>query len=120
MAIYNTGQTAEPAAADQLLDMRPKQTALQKVQAFVRTKPLGAFSAAIIILTILTAVFSGVISPYDPLDLEHEPFAAPQAGSAVGSGRVGEGRAEPHYLWGAGIDVCGADERDHRDHDRGR
>ena len=90
MAIYNTGQTAEPAsAADPLLDMRPKQTTLQKVRAFIRTKPLGAFSAAIIILTILTAVFSGVISPYDPLDLEHEPFASPQAGALLGADELG-------------------------------
>ena len=59
MAIYNAGQTAEPAAPDQLLDMRPKQTTLQKVRVFVRTKPLGAVSAAIIILTILTAGFRG-------------------------------------------------------------
>ena len=89
MAIYNTGSAAEPAAADQLLDMRPKQTTLQKVRVFARTKPLGAVSAAIIILTVLTAVFSGVISPYDPLDLEHEPFAAPQAGALLGADELG-------------------------------
>ena len=90
MAMYNAGQTAESAAVEeQLLDMRPKQTTAQKVVAFARTKPLGAVSAGIIILTILTAVFSGVISPYDPLDLEHEPFASPQPGALLGADELG-------------------------------
>ena len=47
MAMYNTGQTVEPAAVDaQLLDVRPKQTTLQKVIGFARTKPLGRSAPA--------------------------------------------------------------------------
>ena len=30
-----------------------------------------------------------MISPYDPLDLEHEPFAAPQAGALLGADELG-------------------------------
>ena len=91
MTTTNTGQptTAMSAADAQLLDMRPKQTTAQKLVNFCRTKPVGAISAGIIIVTILTAVFSGVISPYDPLDLEHEPFASPQAGALLGADELG-------------------------------
>jgi peptide/nickel transport system permease protein len=90
MAMYNTGQTAEPAAVDaQLLDMRSKRTVAQGVVSFVRTKPLGAISAGIIILTILTAITSPVITPYDPLDLVHEPFIAPQPGAWLGADELG-------------------------------
>ena len=90
MAMYNTGQTAEPAAVDaQLLDVRPKQTTVQKVIGFARTKPLGAISAGIIILTMLTAITSPVIAPHDPLDLVHEPFIAPQPGALLGADELG-------------------------------
>ena len=90
MAMYNTGQTAEPAAVDaQLLDVRPKQTTVQKVIGFARTKPLGAISAGIIILTMLTAITSPVIAPHDPLDLVHEPFIAPQPGALLGPDELG-------------------------------
>lgn len=91
MTTSNTGPTATavPAVDEQLLDMRPKQTALQKVLSFCRTKPLGAVSAGIVIFTILTAVLSGVIAPYDPLDLEHEPFASPHAGALLGADELG-------------------------------
>ena len=90
MAMYNTGQTAEPAAVDaQLLDMRPKRTVAQGLVSFVRTKPLGAISAGIIILTILTAITSPVITPHDPLDLVHEPFIAPQPGAWLGADELG-------------------------------
>ena len=90
MAMYNTGQTVEPAAVDaQLLDVRPKQTTLQKVIGFARSKPLGAISAGIIILTMLTAITSPVIAPHDPLDLVHEPFIAPQPGALLGADELG-------------------------------
>jgi ABC-type dipeptide/oligopeptide/nickel transport system permease subunit len=90
MAMYNTGQTAEPAAVDaQLLDMRPKRTVAQGLVSFVRTKPLGAISAGIIILTILTAITSPVITPHNPLHLVHEPFIAPQPGAWLGADELG-------------------------------
>jgi ABC-type dipeptide/oligopeptide/nickel transport system permease subunit len=90
MAMYNTGQTAEPAAVDaQLLDMRPKRTVAQGLVSFARTKPLGAISAGIIILTILTAITSPVITPHNPLHLVHEPFIAPQPGAWLGADELG-------------------------------
>ena len=90
MAVFNSGQTADQSPVEaQLLDMRPKQSLPQKIVAFARTKPLGAVSAGIIILTVLTAVFSQFIVPHDPLDLAHEPFIAPQPGALLGADELG-------------------------------
>ena len=93
MTTPNTGQTLSPAAAaageSQLVDMRPKQGVGKKLVNFCRTKPLGAISAAIIILTILTAVFAPVIAPYDPLDLTHEPFISPAGQAWLGADELG-------------------------------
>ena len=38
----------------------------------LRRQPLGAFSAAIIMLIVLTAIFADVLSPYDPLETHPE------------------------------------------------
>ena len=93
MTTPNTGQTLSPAAAaagdQQLVDMRPKQGLGKKLVNFARTKPLGAISAAIIILTVLTAVFAPVIAPYDPLDLTHEPFISPAGQAWLGADELG-------------------------------
>ena len=93
MTTPNTGQTLSPAAAaageQQLVDMRPKQGLGKKLVSFCRSKPLGAISAAIIILTVLTAVFAPVIAPYDPLDLTHEPFIAPAGQAWLGADELG-------------------------------
>ena len=90
MAMYNTGQAAEPVTVDaQLLDMRPKRTVVQRLVGFARSKPLGAVSAGIIILTILTALTAPVITPHDPLDLVHKPFIAPQPGALLGADELG-------------------------------
>ena len=85
----NTGQAAPRVTEDQQLDIRPKQGVAKRIGAFCRTKPLGAVSAAIIILTIFTAVAAPVIAPYDPLDLNHEPFIAPSAGAWLGADELG-------------------------------
>ena len=93
MTTPNTGQTLSPAAAaageQQLVDMRPKQGLGKKLVNFARAKPLGAISAAIIILTVLTAVFAPVIAPYDPLDLTHEPFISPAGQAWLGADELG-------------------------------
>lgn len=85
----NTGQAAPRVTEEQQLDIRPKQGAVQRVAAFCRTKPLGAVSAGIIILTIFTAVFAPLIAPYDPLDLNHEPFIAPSPSAWLGADELG-------------------------------
>ncbi len=95
MTTINTGQglTVDDAEA-QLLEMRPRQTQLQKVVAFSRSKPLGAVSAVIILITILAAVISYVapgILPHDPLDprAHEDKYMAPQPGAWLGSDHLG-------------------------------
>ena len=95
MTTTNTGQgLAATGAEAQLLEMRPKQTQIQKIVAFSRSKPLGAVSAIIILLTIMAAVISYAIPgilPHDPLDPrahEHK-YMAPQPGAWLGSDHLG-------------------------------
>ena len=85
----NTGQAAPRVTEESQLDIRPKQGVMKRIGAFCRTKPLGAVSAAIIIITILTAIFAPLIAPYDPLDLNHEPFASPAGDKWLGADELG-------------------------------
>ena len=95
MTTTNTGQGLTVADAEaQLLEMRPRQTQLQKIAAFSRSKPLGAVSAVIILLTILAAVISYVVPgilPHDPLDprAHEDKYMAPQPGAWLGSDHLG-------------------------------
>ncbi|MCY4558201.1 MAG: ABC transporter permease [Chloroflexi bacterium] len=88
----NDALSARNAAAvdDAVLsDMRPRPTLVGNILRFCRTKPLGGISAAIIILTVLAAIFAPVIVPHDPLDLVHAPFVAPSAVAWLGSDDLG-------------------------------
>ncbi len=89
MTTTNTGQVAPGVSAEPQLDIRPKQGTIKRIGAFCRTKPLGAVSAAIIIVTILTAIFAPLIAPYDPLDLTHDPFISPTANAWLGADELG-------------------------------
>ena len=95
MTTTNTVQTvAEGEVEFQLQGMRPRQTQVQKIIAFSRSKPLGAVSAVIIILTILAAAVSYVVPgvlPHDPLDVRahEEKYLAPQPGAWLGSDHLG-------------------------------
>ena len=92
MTTANTEQSRPAAAAaaeQQLVDMRPKQSLVQKLVSFCRSKPMGAVSAAIIIVVILVAITAPVIAPYDPLDISHEPFIRPAPGAWLGADELG-------------------------------
>ena len=95
MTTTNTAQVMADGDAElQLQGMRPRQSRVQKVVAFSRSKPLGAVSAVIILLTILAAavsyVFPGVL-PHDPLDVRahEEKYLSPQPGAWLGSDHLG-------------------------------
>ena len=95
MTTINAGQGLSVADGDaQLLDMRPRQTQVQKLANFARTKPLGAVSAVIILVTILAAAISYAIPgilPHDPLDVRahEEKYLPPQPGAWLGSDHLG-------------------------------
>ena len=95
MTTTNTGQGLAIADAEvQLLDMLPRQTQVQKLVNFARSKPLGAVSAIIILVTILAAMVSyavpGVL-PHDPLDVRahEEKYLSPQPSAWLGSDHLG-------------------------------
>ena len=95
MTTSNTGQGLAITNADApMLEMRPRQTRIQKLGTFARSKPLGAVSAVIIIVTILAAAISyavpGVL-PHDPLDVRahEEKYLPPQPGALLGSDHLG-------------------------------
>ncbi len=95
MTTINAGQGLSVADGDaQLLEMRPRQTQAQKLVSFARTKPLGAVSAVIILVTILAAAVSYAIPgvlPHDPLDVRahEEKYLPPQPGAWLGSDHLG-------------------------------
>lgn len=95
MTTTNTVQTvAEGEVEFQLQGMRPRQSRVQKIVAFSRSKPLGAVSAVIILLTILAAAVSYVVPgilPHDPLDVRahEEKYLPPQPGAWLGSDHLG-------------------------------
>ncbi|MCE2499398.1 MAG: ABC transporter permease [Dehalococcoidia bacterium] len=95
MTTINAGQGLTVADGDaHVLDMRPRQTQVQKLVNFARTKPLGAVSAVIILLTILAAGISYAIPgilPHDPLDVRahEEKYLHPQPGAWLGSDHLG-------------------------------
>ena len=85
---------APSSATDQHLEMRPRQAVGQKLLSFARSKPLGAISAVIVIITILAAGVSyavpGVL-PHHPLDVRaHElKYLPPSPGALLGSDHLG-------------------------------
>ncbi len=95
MTTTNTARIAADGEAEfQLQGMRPRQTRVQKIVDFSRSKPLGAVSAVIILITILAAAVSYVIPgilPHDPLDVRahEEKYLPPQPGAWLGSDHLG-------------------------------
>jgi peptide/nickel transport system permease protein len=56
----------------------------------IRRKPLGAMSAAIIAVLVLTAIFADVLAPYDPLSAQPEiRLAAPSWAHPFGTDDIG-------------------------------
>ncbi len=96
MTTTNPGQgvAVTPNADAQMLEMRPRQTGAQKLVSFARSKPLGAVSGVIILLTILAAALSyafPALLPHDPLDVRahEEKYLPPGPGAWLGSDHLG-------------------------------
>lgn len=81
---YPLEQVADAAA------VIPHRTVLAAVVTFVRTKPLGAAGALIIVLMIGVATFAGVLAPYDPYQGDYSlQFARPSLDHWLGTDEFG-------------------------------
>src|SRR6266567_2372946 len=49
------------------LDLSPRRPRADRLRRFVRKKPLGAISAAVLVALIMVALFAPMIAPYDPV-----------------------------------------------------
>lgn len=70
--------------------LTPRLTAGEAVVKFVRTKPLGAGGALIILAMMVVAVFAEVLAPYDPYLADYGlQFARPSAEHWLGTDEFG-------------------------------
>src|SRR5262245_31828416 len=70
--------------------LAPRLTVVQEVAKFVRTKPLGAGGAAIILAMMVVAALSGAVAPYDPYLPDYgAQFARPSAEHWFGTDEFG-------------------------------
>ena len=81
------------AARVATLDEGPDAPAIGRLRTLwqaMKRKPLGAISAALLVLLILTAVFADVLAPYDPLATHPEiRLAAPSRAHLFGTDDIG-------------------------------
>jgi len=75
------------------LDEEPEAPAVGRLRTLwqaVKRKPLGAVSAALLVLLVLTALFADVLAPYDPLATSPEiRLAAPSRAHLFGTDDIG-------------------------------
>jgi peptide/nickel transport system permease protein len=70
--------------------LAPKLTLGEELDKFVRTKPLGASGAVIILGMLVVAAFAGVLAPYDPYHGNYSlQFARPSANHWFGTDEFG-------------------------------
>src|SRR5262249_22099193 len=63
---------------------------LRSLWIAMKRKPLGAISAALLVVLVLTAVFADVLAPYDPLAAQPEiRLSAPSRAHLFGTDDIG-------------------------------
>src|SRR5437016_4748580 len=71
----------------------PASVTVRRAEALWRTmkkKPLGAFSAALLVVIVLMAIFADVLAPYDPLETHPEiRLSAPSRAHPFGTDDIG-------------------------------
>jgi len=81
---YPLVQAPAPAA------LAPRPTFAEGVVTFIRTKPLGAIGAFIILAMLFVAVFARVLAPYDPYTADYaQQFGRPSAEHWLGTDEFG-------------------------------
>jgi peptide/nickel transport system permease protein len=70
--------------------LAPRLTAAEEIVKFIRTKPLGAAGALIILAMLVVAALAGVLAPYDPYHPDYGlQFARPSADHWFGTDEFG-------------------------------
>jgi peptide/nickel transport system permease protein len=70
--------------------LAPRLTARDAVVKFIRTKPLGAAGAVIIVVMLVVGAFSTVLAPYDPYQADYAAqFARPSPEHWLGTDEFG-------------------------------
>ena len=70
--------------------LAPKLTSRDVAVKFIRTKPLGAAGALIILVMLMVGAFSGVLAPYDPYHADYaSQFARPSPDHWLGTDEFG-------------------------------
>ena len=70
--------------------LTPRLTVGAQVVKFIRTKPLGAAGAVVILVMILVALFAGTLARYDPYQGDYAlQFARPSAEHWLGTDEFG-------------------------------
>ena len=80
------------ASSDVVLavDEAPTRSWWAGVREFTRRRPLGALGAAVVVLMIVVAAFAGVLSPYDPVQVDFGAMLArPSAQHWLGTDAFG-------------------------------
>src|SRR2546428_13387333 len=76
----------ELAHATASADLSPRLTVGEEVAKFIRTKPLGAVGAVIILGMLGPALLAELLAPYDPYVGDYGPqFARPSPEHSVGT-----------------------------------
>jgi peptide/nickel transport system permease protein len=71
-------------------DLAPRLTVVKTVVKFIRTKPLGAAGAVIILAMMVVAASSGTLAPYDPYHADYAAqFARPNIDHWFGTDEFG-------------------------------
>src|SRR2546428_14143145 len=80
----------ELAHATASADLSPRLTVGEEVAKFIRTKPLGAVGAVIILGVLGLALFAELLAPYDPDVGDYGlQFARPSPGDRFGTDEFG-------------------------------
>ena len=76
--------------ADATATLAARLTVGEEVAKFIRTKPLGAAGAVIILVMLAVGAFSGVLAPYDPYHADYgSQFARPSTDHWLGTDEFG-------------------------------
>src|SRR5207245_7535771 len=88
-------------------ELSPRLTVAEEVAKFIRTKPLGAAGALIILGMLGLAAFAELLAPYDPYVGDYgQQFARPSAEHWFGTDEFGRD-VMSRVMYGARRALCG-------------